>query len=142
MIRTATLSDIPALVRMGRAFVETGVDIPFDENYASRSIQGMMLAYDREVFVLDLDGKISGMLCAAVADSPLAPVRVGVEIVFWIDPEARGRWANQFIQAYEAWAKNLGAHAASLSSLADVPVGKFYERAGYCHTETTHSKVL
>jgi GNAT superfamily N-acetyltransferase len=142
LIRSASTADILEMLRMGRAFVETGVDIPFDPAYAQASLRGHLEAEGRLSLVLDLKGKTRGMLCAAWVPSPLAPVRIATELVFWIDPEARGRWAVSFIRAYEAWARDAGCSHVSLIARARTTAGQLYERLGYEPAEQTFSKAL
>ena len=106
---------------MGRDFVRaSGLPLPFDAAWADSSLAGHMAQPDRLALVLELEGCTCGMLCAAQVQSPLAPIRVASELVFWIDQPARGPWAKPMIQAYEAWAKEQGC---SLVSLATVGMG-------------------
>ncbi len=144
MIRTATLADIPALVRMGRDFVETGLDVPYSETYFGATLQTWISQpVSFVVFVLELDGAAKGMLCAVAFGSPLVPMRIAVEQVFWIDPDARGHWANPFIDAYETWAKKQNCVWASLTSNhTNYRAGKLYQRRGYANPEINFSKVL
>lgn len=140
MIRLATIADIPVMLRMGRDFVRTGVNVPFDAAYADASLRGHLAAPERLSLVLELQGRVRGMLCAGLMESPLAPVRLAQELVFWIDPDARGRWAVALMRDYEDWARRAGCRAVSLVARPGCPTDRLYHRRGYVLTETTYTK--
>jgi GNAT superfamily N-acetyltransferase len=143
MIRHAVEADRPDMVRMGRDFVRaSGLPLPFDAAWADHSLAGHMAQPDRLAMVLELNGAPRGMLCAAQVQSPLAPVRVASELVFWIDPPARGRWALQMIRAYEAWAKEQGCALVSLATVGAKGADALYRRCGFAPAERHFMKVL
>jgi GNAT superfamily N-acetyltransferase len=124
------------MVRMGRDFLcASKLPVPFDAAWADRSLAGHMDRPDGLALVLDLGAEPCGMLIGAQIMSPLAPVRVANELVFWIDPPARGRWATSMIRAYEDWARGQGCAMASLATVATKSAGRLYERCGYAPAE-------
>lgn len=131
------------MVRMGRDFLRaSGLPLPFDAAWADASLVGHMAQPDRLALVLELAGRARGMLCAAQVQSPLAPVRVASELVFWIDPDARGRWALAMIRAYEAWAREQGCAVASLATVGNRGADALYRRCGFAPAERHFSKGL
>lgn len=143
MIRRADLADRQSIVRMGRDFLlASGLNLTFDAAWADASARSAILDVDQLVLVLEIDGCVCGMLCAACGFSPLAPVRVARETVFWIDPHIRGLWAGAFISAYEEWAKSRGCAVVGLASLEIKRVGPLYQRRGYVPVEQHFLKVF
>lgn len=142
MIRTATLNDRFHMLRMAKAFVQAAdMSLPFDAVYAERSAKLWIEDDARLALVLDLDG-VCGMLCASSVESPLAPLKIGIEQVFWIDPTYRGRWAVRLIAAYEAWAVAQGCDRASLATIQAKGADRLYARLGYERAETHFVKEL
>lgn len=143
MIRQATDTDRPEMLRMARDFIAaSGLDLPFHAAYVSQSIAGQIAAPDRLALVLELDGTLRGMLCAAHSQSPLAPVRVATELVFWIDPMARGPWAANMIQRYETWARAECCQLISMAAIGGRGADRLYQRAGYQPAERHFMKAL
>ena len=143
MIRRAVADDRPDMVRMGRDFVRhSGLSLPFDAAWADRSLAGHMEHSDRLALVLELRGAVRGMLCAAQVQSPLAPVRVASELVFWIDPPERGRFAVEMIRAYEAWAVEQGCCLASMATVGAKRADALYQRCGFVPAERHFVKAI
>lgn len=143
LIRLASDDDRPQMLRMARDFVSaSGLDLPFHAAYVSQSLAAQISAPDRLALVLDLDGVVQGMLCAAHAQSPLAPVRVATELVFWVDPIARGPWAKEMIARYETWARSECCQMISLATIGDRGADLLYRRAGYQPAERHFMKAL
>lgn len=142
MIRHAGLNDRIAMVRMARDFVAAAdMAMPFDAAYAERSAKEWITADDKLALVLDLGG-ICGMLCGAHVLSPLAPVKVAIEQVFWIDPAKRGRSAIKMIAAYEEWAIDQGCNMATLATIQSKGADRLYSRLGYARAETHYAKAI
>lgn len=143
MIRAADHSDIPALARMARDFIKaSGTGLPFDADYVDGALRQHLATPARLTLVLDVDGP-RGMLCAAAQRSPLAPVAIAEELVFWIDPAHRGRAALAMLKAYSAWAKEMGCERATMVGLASMKsVDRFYRLAGFEPLENTYARSL
>lgn len=142
MIRTAELADRIAMVRMARDFVAaSGLALPFDAVWAEASAKSWIEGDDKLALVLDL-GCVRGMLCAGHIASPLAPVRVASEQVFWIDPSARGRWGIPMVRAYEAWASAQGCAIAGMAAIGERSADVLYRRCGFRHSENHYMKEI
>jgi GNAT superfamily N-acetyltransferase len=143
MIRAATFDDLPALVEVARAYHdELHASLPFDpdhvgENFRARTIDTV----DGICFcLLDDEVRIAGFLAAATSMHFSAPVKLGVELAWYVLPAQRGRGAG-LIDEYEAWAKWRGYAGCSLSmnELRDPArsraLARLYERRGYIQFE-------
>lgn len=143
LIREADHKDIPALVRMAGDFLAaSGTGLPFDPDYVAGALRQHLATPARLTLVLDVDGP-RGMLCAAAQRSPLAPVAIAEEIVFWIDPAHRGRSALAMLKDYAAWAKETGCERATMIGLASMKsVDRLYRLAGFEPLENTYARSL
>lgn len=143
VIREARPGDIPSMVRMAGLFIAaSGTDLPFDPVYVDNSIRAHMVRPHALSLVLDVGGEARGMLCAAAARSPLAPITIADELVWWIDVECRGRAAMKMLREYEAWARRMGCVRVGMSALPNTHIAKIYERMGYAPAEVHYSKAV
>ena len=92
--------------------------------------------------VHDVNGVARGIFVAFAHDYPSAPIRIGVEVVSWVDPEHRGKAWFQMKRQFEAWAKEQGCKITSLSSKSDARFAKAIERDGYALVESHFVKAL
>lgn len=120
----------------------SGIPFAFDPAHASRAAQDHIECPRKLCLTTEVDGALRGVLAASWAISPLAPVRIAQELVFWIDPAHRGRSARRMIAAYEEWARAQGCAAAGLSGLNDPRVTRFFGAAGFALTENKFLKML
>lgn len=142
LIRRASRADVPDMVRMAGEFIAaSGTGLPFVPEYVEGSIRRHMVTSGALALVLDDDGP-RGMLCAIVSRSPLAPVTVAEELVWWIDPEYRGRSALAMLAAYEKWAVGMGCDRAAMVALAETKTASLYSRRGFRPAEMRHVKVF
>ena len=145
MIRAATRADAADLVRMAHAFhdaIPALASVPFNDRIAAQSVMMAIYSPDMLVLALDLEGA-KGVLAAQLIRYPLGDAMLAREIIFWIDPEVRGRWALKMLLAYEAWAKDRGAVLIGVTSTMtmDHPATKLFERAGFAVSEVNLMKV-
>ena len=143
MIRNATAADVPAMVEMAREFIAaSGSDIVFDADYLGGSFRSMLADGTKLVLVLDL-GQVRGMLCAGVSRSPWEPIGQASELLFWIDPQSRGRHARAMLEAYIDWARGMGCKRASMVGLtALTSTDSLYRKAGFEPTETNYMRAI
>lgn len=91
------------------------------------------------VAILD-DGAASGLLAGIAAPSIWAPVLVAEELIWWIAPRRRGRFAGVMLDHFEAWAAAIGAGATGLSHTGK-SAAALYERRGYERAETKYLRL-
>ncbi|GAB5431208.1 MAG: hypothetical protein EpisKO_05780 [Epibacterium sp.] len=143
LLRPARGSERFEVLAMCREFhAASGIPFPFDAAHASRAAQEYIERPDRLCLVLDVDGALRGLLAASVSISPLSPVRVAQELVFWVAPDHRGRAPKMMLAAYGEWARSQGCAAAGLSGLNDGRVARFFRASGYGLSENKFLKVL
>lgn len=145
MIRPATWADRDALLPMAERFHAASPmadTLPFDPRAAAESIAVALTSPGSLVLVLDLGNGPCGCLAAQLLPWPFGNSLVAKEVLFWVDPGARGRWALAMLAEYEAWARRNGAALAGVSGFAGTGADALYRRAGFAPGETVLHKGL
>ena len=151
MIRFAAAGDKEQVIRLlqeahsGGGFNDphgfTGLVFPFDPAYAERLFLAHLVGRTLCI-VHDVDGVAQGVLMAAVAEDALSSTIIGRETVWWVNPAHRGWAAFQMLDAYEAWARELGCAAAGMAEKSDPRSADLYTRRGYCPADVFQLKAL
>lgn len=143
MIRRAVATDKAAVLRMARDFHSASeTSLPFSAAMASMLFDASLTDADRLCLVLDANG-VRGTLVAQAGPHHFSPVKVATEIIWWVDPDARGIEALRMLRAYEDWARERGCAFAAMVGLgADPVVGRTYEIRGYAPAERHFLKAL
>lgn len=141
MIREATESDMPELVRMARHFhslTSYSSILPFCQSSFETAITNFISSPEAEVLVADggevgrVHGMVAGILSPQWWNHSLL---TGQELFWWVDEDARaGRSGIGLLVAIESWAKERGAKAFSMihtPNLAPKRLEKFYRKRGY-----------
>lgn len=148
MIREAAESDLPEILRMGRAFLACTAfaHIPFDEATATKLVCGLMSGAG-SIFVAETESGLCGMI--AMVSFPHyfnSSVKAAQEFWWWLDPQARGSGiALRLLKRAEDWARAQGCatvHMLALDALNGDEVAKMYERRGYAPLERTFVRTL
>jgi hypothetical protein len=92
--------------------------------------------------VHDVSGIAQGIFVGAASDYPSAPIRIGVEVVSWVEPSHRGSAWFKMKRQFETWAKDRGCKITSLSSKSDERFARAIERDGYQYVESHFVKVI
>lgn len=145
MIRVATPCDLPALTRMAADFHAAVLHlaaVPFSPLTASAAFQQAMGNPRVVVLVADRDAQAVGVLAAQEVDYIGGPAIFAREILFWIDPDHRGRLAVPLLRAYEAWAQGRGIRLIGMTCFDDGRTPKLMMRLGYAATEVNFVKGL
>lgn len=137
MIRRASTEDIPQIVAWGKDFHAYGPwrHVPFDAEALTAFIAGVI---EKGVVFLSDTGMIGGVLSPVYFN----PAYVLAVEFFWWAPKGGG---TPLREAFEAWAKEEGAHEVQFAALADdnrERVERIYARAGYSPREIAFSKRL
>lgn len=150
-LRHATLEDIPYIIKMGQnLYKDAGktyqafeVDLP-----RTKEMLEKFIIEGQENFLV-LISHDKGTPVGAVAGYVFQPLfsrqRIATEVLLWLEPEYRTtQRGNELLDAYEYWAKLVGASLAQygLLSSADPRLGKLYERRGAYPAEVTYYKEL
>jgi GNAT superfamily N-acetyltransferase len=143
MIRRARKEDKSRVLIMAMDFhIASGMPFAFSAAHASLLFDACLSDPDRLCLVLDENGP-QGVLAAQAGELPLAPVKAASELIWWIEPQSRGRSALAMLDAYEQWAKERGCIYANMVGLGFDPVTtRLYERRGYVAAESHFMKAL
>lgn len=116
MIRTATFDDLDALAALSRRYHEEAhAWLAFDEAYVREQFRARTIdTVDGITRLIDLGQGPVGYLAACVSMFFAAPVKIAVELAWFVVPEARGHGAD-LIGDFEEWAKIKGCACCSLS---------------------------
>ncbi len=144
MIRKATEADVPAIVAMARKFYATtsyAEFAPMDDGAVAALVRQLM---DSVMLVHETDGRIDGMVGLVVAPFMFNnAVKAAYEVVWWVDPQARGGIAGKaLLEAVEPACKALGCSIVVMVHLHNSPpqAAALYERMSYHHTESSYTK--
>lgn len=109
-MRTATRSDVPAIVRLTKALhVAADMRLPLDEGCVASF--AMSLINRDDALALVTGDPVDGMLCASMERSPISRVRIAVEHGWHCQRNGVG-----LLRSYLAWARTQGAWGARLST--------------------------
>ena len=142
-MRVATVDDIPAIAAMGAHFIETEYPgaIRFDAERLA-TLTRSLIDGAGVVFVVEQAGALVGMMALTTYLHPMNGDTIATEIVWWMEPEARGgRAALKLFAAGEAWARDQGATKFQMIAPSD-QVGAFYERLGFQKIEVHYQRSL
>lgn len=142
-IRRATAADYDAMAEMGQHFLNA---TPYGqcvsasaETLASftRSIGGLDTAI---LLVADTGDRLVGMVAGWVFPHPFSGQLVASELVWWVEPDARGSVGVRLLQAFETWAVERGATAIQMIAPEGSSIGTLYERRGYRRVEALYQR--
>lgn len=143
VVRPARPNERFEVLRLARDFhAASSIPFSFDPAHASRAAQEYVEDPDRLCLVLEVGGALRGVLAASWSISPLAPVKIAQELIFWVDPAHRGRSALRMLADYEKWAVAQGCAAAGLAGLNDPRVARLFSVAGFGLIENKFLKIL
>lgn len=134
MIRRATDADLDRIVELGAAFHAYSPyrEIAFDPE-GFRSFAGQLI--ECGAVFLSEDGMLGGLLVPLYFNPAVV---MGAELFWWA-----GKTGKALRDAFEAWARDEGAHGVQFSGLTDQreeTIRKVFERAGYARAETAFFK--
>jgi hypothetical protein len=120
--------------------------VGFDASTSAAHLERLFLQHmvPDAVCILACDGNIrKGCLLAMAYSHPFAQAKVAKETVWWIDKDARGRFAKPMMDFYENWARERGCSYVGISGLGENPrVGVLYKRRGYEVADTNYIKKI
>lgn len=144
MIREAAHDDIPALLEMGRRFVElayTRISVPFDYPSAERLLTGLI---DSEEGILLTNGSQTAMFGAMVHGWHFNNnVKTATELFWWAEQGCKD--AMQMRRIGEQAAKDLGAltmNMANQEHMRSAALARLYRMEGYRLSENIFIKEL
>lgn len=144
VIRPATLADVPRLVAMGRQQIAaTYGGAVANEAAALEALATQLVTTPTAAcFVADQDGTVVGMIGLVGYAHHLSGVPTAGEVMWWVDPAARGAGL-ALLRRAERWAAETGARVIQMVAPAThARVGRLYERRGYQAVETTYQAAV
>lgn len=145
-LKLATPEDFPDILRMSKAFAEASPykDFPMTEEKITELILTLLRDKNKTLIVLYLqDGKPVGMIAGMSSEMIFSREIIASEVIWWVDPEFRGgRRSLALKEAYEYWAKRIGAKYIQMANLNDDKIERYYQRTGYTLTEKAYLKVI
>lgn len=145
MIRQATKDDILDILVVCKQFArETKQPAKFDAKHFANSL-GNLISLDHGLVLLSIeDDEVVGILIAVASQFVFSPQMVATEMGWYVLPEYRDyRRGVKLVQAFEAWAKEIGADFIAMSDIVQTQdLSKLYERQGYKLSEKTYVKEL
>lgn len=142
MIRRATVEDTPRLLEMGQRFaMETEYRdlIAINQERLSSFIETTLANPESCVLVSGSDD-LTGMIALLTYDHPFSGERTAFEVVWWVDPEARGDGV-RLLRGAETWARERGIRKMQMVA-PNERVGALYRRLGYAPVETSYQRSL
>ena len=144
MIRPGTIKDFGAVERMLHDFhaAKAGqFDAALYDRLHFRGLYRVLMSDPKRglVVISEVEGEPVGVLLAVATISAFAPIIATEELMWWVDPTARGRDTLRMLDAYEEWADSLGAKIVGLSHFGD-RAPKSYARRGFISAESKHVK--
>lgn len=145
-MRTATLADIPAIVRMAAAMHAESryARLTFDPARMSHLTAALIHNEDGFVRVVEKEGEAIGTMLAQIMREPWFAIEpVAYEYGVYVMPEHRGgTGAARMIRAFGAWAVERGARIVDLgisTEITEERTGAFYERLGFRRAGSLYS---
>lgn len=138
MIRRATLDDTLPVLALLRDAHEAALAkfFEFDSAMAERQWNTHLASPESICLVYEIDGIPRGVFVGAAANYPSGPVKLAIEVVFWVSPQHRGSAWIRIMREFEAWAATKDCAFTSISSKQDERFSTALERRGYAPAET------
>jgi hypothetical protein len=138
-VRAAILTDVPALVEMGRRFrALTAYASLVTENVEQMAVTATWLIEheDGAIFVTERrGGELTGMIGLRACLHPMSGELTIGEVFWWSDLPGDGM---RLFERAKQWARENGAHTLQMTQPAsEVRLGTIYERLGGEKAETT-----
>ncbi len=137
MIRSATLSDIDAIVELAEPmYLESNYTALQYSEVQNRRYLGMIIDHDAGTVILaERDGRLVGVYIGMATPVFFSPDIVATDVIMYVLPEERrGSVGRQLVEAFEAWARSKGAvqirPGVSIGGNIEAPA-RLYHACGY-----------
>jgi GNAT superfamily N-acetyltransferase len=143
-IRPAILADVPHLVVMGERMLQATYAglLVGDPAALAQVATDLVLGPASTVLVAARADTLVGMIGLVCYPHPFSATPTAGEIMWWVEPDARGIGAALLARA-ERWAAERGAATLQMIAPASNPrVGTLYTRRGYAPVETTYQRPI
>lgn len=144
-VRTAEAGDKLIFAFLADAFLkESGYSLTMNPDKLLANFDHSLSVPDIEIFFLEVDGSVVGMLVGAISQPLFSDDRMATELAWYITPEKRGgREAFHLINAYEEWAESQDCSYVTMVDIDTLnSLEKVYTKKGYTLTEKTYVKEI
>jgi RimJ/RimL family protein N-acetyltransferase len=145
-LRAATVADTSEIERMAARFLS--VEGPYfgrfkaSDGAIARLLAAMLEPAGFALVIEAAPGALVGMFGAFVFVHPITGQKVGSELCWWVEPEARGgHLAAEMPKRALAWAKAAGAEWFEMIA-PNERLAVFYEKLGFERSDVHYVKVL
>lgn len=150
VVRPAEPDDLPALMRMTEQFHAASpcaTYIPFCPASMAGTLHHLAVGDDCCLLVGEIDAEVQGVIAGVASPHYVnAAHKTTHELFWWVDPAARHtRMGLRLLQAFEDWARSVGAGTlfmASTATLEPEKLARFYQRKGYGAVDVNYAKNL
>jgi hypothetical protein len=114
----------------------------YDPQKMESSVRQAIDLDSQEIFLLENDGIIIGMLACVVTEYLFSNRRVTTDLAWFVDKDHRGGTKSiRLIKAYEDWARSVGAEYICMADITNMQeLGVLYKRLGYSLVESSYAK--
>lgn len=126
-------------------YLHSDLGFELDKDYGLNFLRSHIPNPDHLSLIWEQDLRPVGCLLAFAPPHPFFPLRVANELVWWMEPDYRGKGSLKLFEAFEYWAKEIKkcqAICMTSTSSTDPTLEKFYQRKGYAPREKTWTKYL
>jgi hypothetical protein len=146
IVRKAELDDVFDVLVLCNAFCKESPRQygKFNNKKTQANLEGAITSDNTEIFVLEKDGEIVGMLAGLITAHLFSDVTMATELAMFITKEHRGGMAfARLIKAYEAWAIENQTDIICMSDITEIQdLEKAYNRLGYYKVESSYCKEI
>lgn len=149
-VRPAEPDDLPALMRMTQDFHAASPCasyVPFCPASMADTLHRLAVNDESCLLVGEVGGEVLGVIAGVASPHYVNAAHTTTqELFWWVDPAARHtRVGLRLLQAFEDWAKQVGANTlfmASTATLTPDKLARFYQRKGYGAVDVNYAKNL
>lgn len=144
MIRPANVGDTIPVLGLLREAHEAALAgfFEFSAEMAERQWNSHLSSPESICIIYEVDGEPRGVFVGAATNYPSGPVRLAIEVVFWVSPQYRGSAWLRIMREFKSWAKDKGCAFTSISSKRDDRFSAALSRRGYAPAETHFLKAI
>jgi|TARA_S200002703_G_scaffold41607_2_gene36118 GNAT superfamily N-acetyltransferase len=143
-VRKATHDDVFHILVLGYNFAKEAPAMhrTYDPQKMESSVRQAIDLDSQEIFLLENDGIIIGMLACVVTEYLFSNRRVTTDLAWFVDKDHRGGTKSiRLIKAYEDWARSVGAEYICMADITNMQeLGVLYKRLGYSLVESSYAK--
>lgn len=146
MIRRAIELDIFRLGVLADKYAkedESHLSLPYDREHMMMNFASALQDTSHNILVSVQGNEIVGFIWGTVTCLPWTPAKLGLDNIFYVLPEYRGRHGVLLIRAYEEWCIQEGAGQISISVASGINVErtcKLFKRMGFKPTGYQYRK--